>query len=381
MKKLGTRLGSLALAFAMLLSLLPVSAQAADEPQTVVQPERETVTAELQAAHIVGDAWVDTDALTMADGVYTFQDTADDVYESVGSTNFQSETETWEGDTTIETEVYIDPAQFETGEGFTMVCDILPTWRAFVVSIRKLDSGEMLIDFSNNSSYAISENPANNQMKISKAGWYACRWELFDQDGQVAGEFYLNDTQVGITRTNAADTIATSYFRKFWIPTYGPQPIGGGQTENKEICAGKSVQFKEVTKTVDLPTWNVSSTEELTTAIAEAKSGDTICLAAGEYSLADLVKSRTTGASTLIIDKSINLVGAVDENNNPATVFKGNNNSNDDAINIVGGVDVTIENIYFTEFGGNMTNNNVILAGSTDQAFTGTLNVKNCNID
>lgn len=133
--------------------------------------------------------------------------------------------------------------------------------------------------------------------------------------------------------------------------------------------------------TVDLPTWNVSNSEELATAIAEAKSGDTICLAAGDYNLADLTKSRTTGASTLIIDKSINLVGAVDENNNPATVIKGNNDFNDDAINIVGGVDVTIENIYFTEFGGNMTNNNVILAGSTNQAFTGTLNVKNCNID
>lgn len=73
MKKLGTRLGSLALAFAMLLSLLPVSAQAADASQTVVQPEQKTVTAQLQAAHLVEDTWENTNALTTADGVYTFQ--------------------------------------------------------------------------------------------------------------------------------------------------------------------------------------------------------------------------------------------------------------------------------------------------------------------
>lgn len=237
MKKLGTRLGSLALAFAMLLSLLPVSAQAADESQTVVQPEQKTVTAQLQAAHFVGDTWENTNALTTADGVYTFQDTAGDVYESVGSTNFQSETQTWE-DSTIETEVYIDPAQFETGEGFTMVCDIKPTDRAFVVSIRKLESGEMLVDFSNNSSYAISENPANNQMKISEAGWYQCRWELFDQDGQVAGEFHLNDTQVGTTRTNAADTTATAISESSGSPPMARSPsVAVKQRIKKSVLA------------------------------------------------------------------------------------------------------------------------------------------------
>ena len=347
MKQKHVRIWSILLAVVMLLSLLPVSAMAVEGSN--VTEITKTVTADLQASRLDGNNWVADDGLSKnADGSYTFVDTADDVYESVGSVNFAAEDKKWEGDTTVEAEVYIDPTEFNTGEGFTMVCDIMPTWRAYVVGIRKLASGEMLVDFSNNSSYAVAENSGNNQKKIESADWYTFRWELFEQDGYVACNLFMNDNQVGVTRTNAADSVENSYFRKFWIPTYGPKPIGGGETEDLEICSDKSLQFKNVTKTVVTGyERTVSTANELKDALANAQDGDIIKLGAPITLGVDGLPGTAISGKNLTIDGCGHKISFTYTQSNPVQHAVFGNDTNP----LYAGTNLTVKNLTIENTG------------------------------
>lgn len=60
--------------------------------------------------------------------------------------------------------------------------------------------------------------------------------------------------------------------------------------------------------------------------------------------------------------------------------FKGNPDNANDAFIISGDSDVTLRGINFVDFGGNTTNGNVIIAGASDNAFTGKLTISNCKI-
>lgn len=153
MIKLKRRIGSAFLACMMLLSLLPVAAMAAGEVQTTTEKIMISDASNgngITASKIeTGENWVDnSDALSTANGETTFVDTPNLLYESFG-TGFNS-SESWEGDVVISTTFYLDPANYQVGEGFVAITDILPSWRAYVASVKKTDDTTIQVSFSNN---------------------------------------------------------------------------------------------------------------------------------------------------------------------------------------------------------------------------------------
>ena len=106
-------------------------------------------------------------------------------------------------------------------------------------------------------------------------------------------------------------------------------------------------------------------------AVTQAAADDIIFVPAGEYEVPD----------TITIDQGITLIGEADDDGNPTTVLKGDMNKDYDGIVISGNGTVSLENIKLTEFGGNRTARNVILAGQSGNLFEGQLNITNCVID
>lgn len=311
----------------------------------------------ISASQYDGNTWVtNADALTTdGSGVTTFTDTADNLYESF-STTFNG-AESWEGDVVISTEFYLDPAALEVGQGFSAIVDILPSWRAYVANVVKTDDTTIQIGFSNNTdNYYVIGSDSRATYSVTEAGWYTFQWKLTDENGQVACTLYVNDTKVD-TLTNADDVASDSYVRKFYVQSYAPQ-----SGTDKETCPGGTIAFRNTQKYVEHFTYTVSDSQQLLTAVAQAKSGDTIVLAGGEY---DVTTTGTNGqqGTGLILDQNDITLKAADPANKPvlygfstaanAGIVGGVNGQ--DTI-YVSGQNVTLQDLKIMPLGGTGTN-------------------------
>lgn len=111
----------------------------------------------------------------------------------------------------------------------------------------------------------------------------------------------------------------------------------------------------------------VSTADALQTAIADTSVNKIILSPDGDYTLTTPLK----------ISRSLEITCE-----DGTAIFKGDPDNSNGAIVIPGGsnASVTLQGIDFENFGGNTTSGDVIIAGATDNAFTGNLTISNCKI-
>jgi|GEM_PF-4193291 len=112
----------------------------------------------------------------------------------------------------------------------------------------------------------------------------------------------------------------------------------------------------------------VSTADALQTAIKDETVTE-IKLTAGEYDLSSLAPFTINRNLTIICEDGTAIFKGDPDNSNGAIVIPGGSNAS-----------VTLQGIDFENFGGNTTSGDVIIAGATDNAFTGNLTISNCKI-
>ncbi len=104
----------------------------------------------------------------------------------------------WPGTWYAEMDVYLDPNDFNLGEGFDYsqaVSDINGNYvRDYIIHVTKdTSTGELLVGASNNSNFASQENleSLDNYGVIDDAGWYTIQYRFFDNNGYLGCEISL----------------------------------------------------------------------------------------------------------------------------------------------------------------------------------------------
>lgn len=123
----------------------------------------------------------------------------------------------WPGDYTAEIDVYLDPS-WDAGEGFDYSVASSNSsgghLRDFIFHVASdTSTGDLLVGASNNTNFGVREDldTLDNHGVIEEAGWYTLQHRFYDDNGVLAVDLNLIDSDGGVvfteTLSTAADTI------------------------------------------------------------------------------------------------------------------------------------------------------------------------------
>lgn len=192
--------------------------------------------------------------------------------------NFDDEAENWQGDVSVSTKIWIDPEDFTEGQGFNVSAASTDPYCEFMAHVKETTEGTVEVSYS--AGHVDFDNVGNDGREtyaITEGDWYEFAWNYsLNEDNKIECAFSIDGETVGdVLESSAADE---------------PAPINGFyflmcENNGETSCPDVTLKFEDSMKYSVSEEYHISDADGLAYAIAHQQDGQTWYIEDGEYVL------------------------------------------------------------------------------------------------